>query len=246
MKDFGKNLTPGTQEDLFLGVAIVVLETQAMQNIVLKAKNSSRILSFLSKIFCCCCGESAANFTFERAPEPSDVYWENLRITPTSRFFRVACTYFATFIIIGICFGIIWGINIANTDLSKRTDISPGAIKFLSFLCSFVIIITNTSLKTIVRVFSVRERQETLTAYNLSVAFKLALCRFINTAIVPTVVNSEFTRWFPDGGLVTDYFSIMISVAFVDPLTYFFDFGLVMSKLKRWYYKGQGDKCTLT
>jgi hypothetical protein len=129
------------------------------------------------------------NFTYERAPEPSDVYWENLSVSSFGRFIRVSCTYFATIIIIGICFGIIYGINIAKTNLDKRDDIPTASIRFLSFLCSFVIIATNISLASIVRFMSVKERQETYTAYNLSVAFKLALARFINTAIVPTVVN---------------------------------------------------------
>ena len=96
------------------------------------------------------------------------------------------------------------------------------------------------------RAVSIKEAQETYTAYNLSVAFKLAICRFVNTAIVPTVVNYSYTRWFPDGGLVSDYFSIMISVSFIDPILYIFDPAVIISKLKRWYYASQGDKCLLT
>ena len=163
-----------------------------------------------------------------------------------SRFFRVLGTYFATFLVIGICFGIIWGINVAKTDLDKREDIPAASIRFLSFLCSFVIIITNIFLKTVVRAVSIKEAHETYTAYNLSVAFKLGIVRFINTAIVPTVVNYSYTRWFPDGGLVSDYFSIMVSVSFIDPVLYLFDPAVIISKLKRWYYARQGEKCLLT
>jgi hypothetical protein len=57
-----------------------------------------------------------------------------------------------------------------------------------------------------------------MTAYNLSVAMKLVLVRFANTAIVPIIVNIKSERWFVDGGLVSDIFSIMISLAFVDPI----------------------------
>ena len=108
------------------------------------------------------------------------------------------CTYFATVIIIGICFGILWGINLAKIDLDKRKDIPSSTVRFLSFLCSFVITATNISLRLIVRNLSIKENHETYTAYNLSVAFKLGFVRFINTAIVPT----ESTGIMPDGSLM--------------------------------------------
>ena len=79
-------------------------------------------------------------------------------------------------------------------------------------------------LRTVVRYLSIKERHETYTAYNLSVAFKLAIVRFVNTAIVPVVVNYSSERWFTDGGLVSDIFSIMISISFTDPLLYLIDF----------------------
>jgi hypothetical protein len=174
------------------------------------------------------------------------VYWENLSTTSFQRGFRVFLTYFATLIVIGICFGIIWGINIAKKELDKNDKIPQEAIRLLSFLCSLVIIVTNISLRAIVRTLSIKENHETYTAYNLSVAFKLAIVRFVNTAIVPTVVNALHDRWFVDGGLVNDYFSIMIAVSITDPVLYVFDFGLIMQKLKQWYYRRQGESCLLT
>ena len=64
------------------------------------------------------------------------------------------------------------------------------------------------------RNLSAKEKHETLTAYNLSVAFKLTFARFINTAIVPVIVNISSDKWFNEGGLVSDIFSIMISQSF--------------------------------
>jgi ABC-type nitrate/sulfonate/bicarbonate transport system permease component len=62
-------------------------------------------------------------FNFERAPEPSDVYWENLSTTAFWRLIRITLTYLVTAIIIGICFGILYGINIGKTEVEKRQDI---------------------------------------------------------------------------------------------------------------------------
>jgi len=67
----------------------------------------------ITSIFFCCKSETS-DYTYERAPEPSDVYWENLSITSIQRLFRVCGTYFFTTLIIGACFGIIYGINLAN------------------------------------------------------------------------------------------------------------------------------------
>jgi len=132
---------------------------------------------------------------------------------------RVFLTYFGTVLIIGLCFGIIYGINIAKIELKKINSVPEWVISALSFLCSFVIMAVNKSLLTAVRTLSIKEKHETYTAYNLSVAFKLTFVRFINTAIVPCIVNISSDRWFVKGGLVEDYSSIMISLSFIQPIT---------------------------
>jgi hypothetical protein len=132
---------------------------------------------------------------------------------------RVFLTYFGTVLIIGLCFGIIYGINIAKIELKKINSVPEWVITALSFLCSFVIMAVNMSLLNAVRTLSIKEKHETYTAYNLSVAFKLTFVRFINTAIVPCIVNISSDRWFVKGGLVEDYSSIMISLSFIQPIT---------------------------
>ena len=127
---------------------------------------------------------------------------------------------------IGACFGIIWGLNVANKDAAKNGNENSGSVKFI-----------NIMLLSVIRYLSIKEKHETYTGYNLSVAFKLTVVRFVNTAIVPTVVNALSDRWFCNGGLVSVYFSIMISMSLTTPLTYLFDVGVIVSHLKRWYYK---------
>ena len=61
---------------------------------------------------------------------------------------------------------------------------------------------------------SKKEMHETLTEFNISVAFKLTFCRFLNTALVPLIVNIKAESWFQDGGLVTDIFYIIVSLSF--------------------------------
>lgn len=200
-----------------------------MQNLILRQ-------SALQKAFCAFSSNST-RFNYERAPEPSDICWENLSTTSLNRFIRVCLTFIATFLMIGACFGIIWGLNVANKEAAKNGNENSGSVKFLSFVCSFVIIAINIMLLSVIRYLSIKEKHETYTGYNLSVAFKLTVVRFVNTAIVPTVVNALSDRWFCNGGLVSVYFSIMISMSLTTPLTYLFDVGVIVSHLKRWYYK---------
>ena len=101
---------------------------------------------------------------------------------------------------------------------AKDPKTHDNSIRVLSFVCAFVIIFINTLLRNVVIFMTVYERHETRTAYNLSVALKLVMARFVNTAIVPVIVNIYSDKWFVDGGLVSDIFSIMISIAFIEPI----------------------------
>lgn len=86
-------------------------------------------------------------------------------------------------------------------------------------MCALVIIVINQVLRYVVRYLSVKERNDTYTEYNLSVAFKLFVVRFLNTAIVPVIVSANTDNWFINGGLVSNFFSIMISFSFTSPIT---------------------------
>ena len=95
---------------------------------------------------------------------------------------------------------------------------APSKQRSLSILCSVIIVVINILLTTVVRQLSIKEKHETYTAYNLSVAFKLTYARFINSSIVPIVVHMPDKKWFANGGLVPDMFYILLSLAFLDPL----------------------------
>lgn len=57
MHDFSTLLVPGKQEGLFLGVGIVVLQTQKSQHQILKTQVSSAITTLLKKTLCICCDD---------------------------------------------------------------------------------------------------------------------------------------------------------------------------------------------
>lgn len=116
----------------------------------------------------------------------------------------------------------------------------------LSFVCAFVIIFINTLLKNVVVYLTAFERHETRTAYNLSVAMKLVIARFVNTAIVPVIVNIYSSRWFIDGGLVSDIFSIMISISFVDPIVQLMNIEGNIKRFMAWRELKKGKESRIT
>ena len=74
------------------------------------------IIRFLRNLLCSCCLEktSDSKWKFERAPEPTDVFWENLQIPLFKRVKNILITYLVTLGIIGCCFGLIFGIKLSQ------------------------------------------------------------------------------------------------------------------------------------
>lgn len=75
-------------------------------------------------------------------------------------------------------------------------------------------------LRNVVRKMSTYEKHDTWTANSVSIAFKLTVARFVNTSIIPLIINSTFDSWIKTGGLVTNMFYLMFSIAFLDPFLY--------------------------
>ena len=141
-------------------------------------------------------------------------------------------TYMATLATIGACFGIIWGINQAKEELIEHSvKINSKLIQGLSIVASCVITIINMSLRIVVRRFSLYEKHETYSNHNISVAMKLTMARFLNTAIVPILINRAFDRWTAEGGLVSDIFYLILSISFLDPLLYWINIPTMIKKI---------------
>ena len=108
----------------------------------------------------------------------------------------------------------------------------------MSFICSQVVMVINSSLRKVIRKLTIREKHETYTAYNISVASKLTITRFFNSAIVPVLVNtySGAEKWFEDAGLISDVFMLMVSLSFIRPIKEMLNIGTFYRFLKKKYY----------
>ena len=94
-------------------------------------------------------------------------------------------------------------------------------------MVSGVITIVNLILRTVIQKLSLYEKHDTLTNHRISVALKLIVARFTNTAIIPFIVSStrDFKDWNEEGGLTSDIFYLIIALAFVDPFLFLVNMG---------------------
>ena len=87
-------------------------------------------------------------------------------------------------------------------------------VRVITAFTTLFVVGINFALLKVIREFTIRERHNTFTAYNLSVALKLTAARFINTAVIPIMVNFNFNEWMTETGLIVDVWSIFVAVAF--------------------------------
>ena len=61
-----------------------------------------------------------AKTKFERAPEPSDLFWENIGLNPNKRMARVFLVFLCTIAIVVGCFFAIYGLNLSKRSLQVK------------------------------------------------------------------------------------------------------------------------------
>lgn len=103
---------------LFTGRAFVVFKTPCYANIVLNANKSATAFGRLFRKICCgcCSGTSLGSMIFEKAPEPNDIFFENMQYTFMHKVCMTFVTYSVSFILVGACFGIIWALNVGKNN----------------------------------------------------------------------------------------------------------------------------------
>ena len=111
----------------------------------------------------------------------------------------------ALLIVLSISWGVkVWKKNLQrNFSHGEQNFIDLIEIRGLTFLTSIMTVLSNKILMFIIRYLTLKERHETQTKYSTSVAFKLTISTFANTALIPLLVNSDQdTEWFSNAGLV--------------------------------------------
>jgi len=175
----------------------------------------------------------------ERAPEPTDILWENLGYKPIQKLKKRMRTRIVALILITISFVLNVAIIYAQGIVIKNFGQNSNLIRTLSIIGSFIIITINVLLgQAIIRLVE-REKHVTYTTHFMGIAKKLSITQFINTAfttlfaqvvLYSTLQNdnpfeSDFEKinFYGKGGLLENMFYIFISNAFLTPLLTYFD-----------------------
>lgn len=162
------------------------------------------------------------------APNPNDILYENLGTPFSSTIIRTFLTFFATFVLVGICFGILLLLKYLQRELSNSNPGNGGQIgtvgfRALSILISLFIIFINTMIAMVIRKLTVSEKHITQTKFYRSLFFKILFAQFINTNILLVIIqvvimNPNGTPIYGKGGLMSDAWFTLISQIFITPI----------------------------
>lgn len=189
---------------------------------------------FIYKILCSCCLDKDDYWIFERAPEPSDINWENMGLTCMDACVRQLVSIVSTLIMLAGSFLAIYFIKMYGKEMmqeqlaalneqdSELADTAEfDAMKLLnenlSYVTAVIVAIINSLMPIIMRQFSLWEKLETKTDLSLTLSFKLSLLKFLNTSVIFAAVHNKADDWFKSGNLVNDVFIVLI-FAMIAPL----------------------------
>ena len=145
----------------------------------------------------------ASPLSISRAPDPEEIIWNNLTYGFWTKTGRTLLTWGATLFLLGICFSINISLSIwAKNTRDEEDNISLAT--FITLLISLFIVIMNAMLGRIVPIFTRLEKHHTITEYQISLAFKLALAMFINSTIIPLAINGK-DEYFTTGTVYAIY-----------------------------------------
>lgn len=258
LDDIKQKMEVSNRRGLYCGTAFVVCNRPTNTNVIIDRFRASfvrRIITFVMlNLFCCkflVCDKrvwEGKMIHAEKATEPGDIYWENLPVTKIERLIKRTITIFVSFLVISITFVINYFLSILKQSLEDGDDSTRAkvTIRIISIVMSLIVVITNFVLSKVIRILASFEKQETYTKYHRSVASKLSISMFINTAIVPIVVNASRDDWFRPGGLMVDIFYNALSISFISPILYFFTPGYFVKKLRVWLEEKKGDNSKMT
>jgi cyanate permease len=176
------------------------------------------------------------------APEPKDLKWENINVSFFARFRNTLLVVYATVSLIAFCFGCIYGLKVFQNSLfDKYLDIKKASemkresfgildsdeiisknnrnkriANLVSWLIGVFISIINKILSTAITWLTNKEKNQTMTSHSMSMSIKLMLVKSINSTLIPFALNSNPSDWYKNNELISDAFSILVTMTIFD------------------------------
>jgi len=167
-------------------------------------------------------------------------------------FKRSLITYLITFLCLVTVFGINLGLALLRDFLVDRAEESGQnsgiyiLVLLIGVASSLVVAINNWVLSLVIRRVSIYEGHDTYTYLNLSIALKETFSMFINTGVIPILVNLGRNNWFGYGDLSIDILFIMFAINFVSPTLSILDVVHFWRKFRIWFEKKKGKESLMT
>jgi len=252
------------REDVTKETAFVTFQTKLMANIVINAFGNEkpwyiRIWNYFfadktRRVYHYEEGGVAkrAHLRVYKAPDPTEIVWENLGIDFNTLFKRRMATLIASLLVLGICFGFLLLLKVYQRK--QRESATPESSTFmfrtLSVVISLTISIVNWILSFSMKYFTQLEKHYTLTTKNASLVLKVSLTQFFNTclmilAVHMWLVTPSFKIW-EKGGLLSDAFFIILNDITITPMMDFLDIGYYLKKFKQSSLKKSYKSSSLT
>ena len=224
--------------DKLTPVAFVTVQAQVQARKMSKEWDISRLWRFL-RLFK---SKKSLNLfkgkqiTVGIAPDPSDVYWENLSVDSLTKLYRRVITFIVAVISIFITFISLYYINNYQKSESQVNGVAnPTRARLISTFSSLLVVFINILLTKLMKTYTEKEMHHTWSTFNLSLANKLVMGMFLNSTIIPLVVNYDYTTmWFTTGGLANNIFWIEVANAVVNPILYIIYPQYQLKRLLRW------------
>ena len=198
----------------------------------------------------------------ERAPEPTDILWENLGCSPWEKFRKRSMTKVIAAGMILTTFGLIAAINWGQTAAATSTSLSSNLVSFFGWLASILIVVINFLLGRVTEKLADQEKHSSYTSFFTGIASKLSGAQIVNTAfttlLAQVLVFNNFKKdpsleggisavsFYGAGGLLEDMFYVFITNAVLTPVFDFFDVFYIVKLCKRFFAERKGGRAKLT
>ena len=234
--------------EYFGGAAFITFTTIKQQEEYLSKLPSNffdYIINFFKNlfyIFCSCCTKKDSlnyykrHITFEAAPEPEDVIFENLQTKPFWRIINTLIVYFLSIIICGVSFVAIIYLNklqkkIDNDKENKTTHTL--LLYVISFGITGVTSVIDIILEIVLEKLTKWEKQTTWTNFYLSYSLKLTLFSFLNSAVIPIVCELVINKSNGYQFLINNMLMKFLVNAFVTTIMWTVNVGCVLKLFRQ-------------
>ena len=246
-----RKLTEKRLNEFITPAVYVTLEAPVQTDVVIKSFNktsSKKKMKFIPGLLLNTYHRlHGQKIKLKRAPEPSDVLWENLGYSNREKLKRKIITFSMAALLITASFLIIIGIGLGEDKVIQKLGQASRLIKILSLVSSFLLLIFNKYLEEFISKLTEFEKHGSSTGYFTAMAEKLNVAAFTNSAlttlvakiIVTTTINETHTHavqtanFYSAGGLLETMFFVFVTDTLYNPIMNLIDPSYVLRRIQR-------------